>query len=400
MWDCWGSDVRRVAAALLAVAALAAAAPAGARDRIVVHSRDGRVVERVRIGPEGVTITTRGGRDSIIDADSLGVGPIVVDDSNSKVRLMSDVTVKPGERVDGDAVAIFGNVRVSGTLTGSAVAVFGSVTIDPGASVGEDAVAVMGTQHSSGGVGGSEVAVLGSVDLRRGATVGQDAVAVGGRVVEADSTHIGGQSVSVSMLPLSLGLPGLGVALGIVFLGWLITVFFGWLAGTLFPDRLARVAVTSSRHTFLSIVLSLLSVFVWPTVAVLAAATIVGLPLGILMLLVWPVLVYAGQVSATYVLGCKLMRRRLGEGPVLGPVAAGSGFIAALFALAVICYHAGGLAGAFSLFFGLVAMLLVVGLTIIGTGAVLLSRFGGRERGAGPAGHAPGVTPVPGAATT
>ena len=69
------------------------------------------------------------------------------------------------------------------------------------------------------------------------------------------------------MLPLTLGLPGLPVVLGLVFLGWVITVFFGWLFGVLFPERLASVAVTSSRHTFLSIVLAVLSLFLWPVIA-------------------------------------------------------------------------------------------------------------------------------------
>jgi hypothetical protein len=66
---------------------------------------------------------------------------------------------------------------------------------------------VLGGQHSSGTVSGSEVAVLGSVELKRGASVGGDAVAVGGHVVDADSSRIAGQSVSISMLPLTLGCP-------------------------------------------------------------------------------------------------------------------------------------------------------------------------------------------------
>ena len=129
-------------------------------------------------------------------------------------------------------------------------------------------------------------------------------------------------------------------------------------------------------------------------IAVLISCTIVGLPVGILMFLLWPVLVYAGQVSATYVLGCKLLRRRLGEGPALPPVMAGSLLIALFFAASIICFNIGGLGGPFALFFGLVGSLVLGGLTTIGTGALLLSRFGSRER----AEHAsvPGAIPVAG----
>ena len=125
----------------------------------------GRVVERVRISSSGVQITTRGGKGVSVVTDTLGHGPIVVDEGTGLVRFLSDAVVRRGEHVDGDVVAIFGNVHVVGQITGAAVAVFGSVTIDTCGSVGGDAVAVIGGQHSRGQVSGSEVAVLGSVEL-------------------------------------------------------------------------------------------------------------------------------------------------------------------------------------------------------------------------------------------
>jgi hypothetical protein len=383
-----------VAASLVAPCGVAAArsekvtVTTSDRGTVRVREVNGRVVERVRIGPEGMTVTTRSGRDSVLSFDSLGKGPIVVDEGTGLVRFLSDAEVKRGEHVAGDVVAIFGNVHVAGQVTGAAVAVFGSVTIDTSGTVGGDAVAVVGNQHSSGQVSGSEVAVLGSVELKRGASVGGDAVAVGGRVADADSSRIAGQSVSVSMLPLTLGLPALPLVLGMILIGWLLTLFFGWLFGVLFPARLARVAVTSSRHTFLSIVISLLSVFLWPMIAILLMATIVGLPIGILLILVHPLVVYAGQIAATYVLGCKLLRRRLGEGPALPPIFAGSLLIAAFFAVAAVCFTFGGLGAALALFFGLVGALVLFGLTTIGTGAFILSRAGGRVKGEPDAGAA------------
>ncbi len=404
----WGSDVRPAVLSLFtAVALLATAGSAEARREKVtqtttdhgtvrVRELDGRVVERVVIDDHGVTVSTSNG-DSLVAGDSLGHGALVIDEGNGIVRFLSDARVKPGDHVDGDVVAILGNVHVAGEVTGSAVAVFGRVEIEKGGSVGGDAVAVFGGLKHAGVASGSTVAVLGGVDLQPGASVGGDAVAVGGGVSDPEGTHVAGQSVSISMLPLTLGLPALPVVLTAIALGWLATVFFGWLFGVLFPDRLARVAVTSSRHTFLSIVISLLSLVLWPMAAILIMATIIGLPVGIVLWLAYPVVIYAGQLAATYVLGCKLVRRRLGEGRPLGPIAAGSALIAFFYAAAAIAFAAGGIGGAFALFLGLVGLLVLLGLTAIGTGALLLSRFGSRSRGD----DAPMPVPAgaPGAAT-
>lgn len=382
MLGCWGSSTRSLALAALAAASLAVGGgEAFARSHVTVTDDSGRVVERVRITSSGVQITTRGGRGVSVVTDTLGHGPLVVDEGTGMVRFLSDAEVRRGDHVDGDVVAIFGNVHVAGQVTGAAVAVFGSVVIDTSGTVGGDAVAVLGGQHSSGQVSGSEVAVLGSVELKRGASVGGDAVAVGGHVVDADSSRIAGQSVSISMLPLTLGLPALPVVIAMILLGWVITIFFGWLFGMLFPARLARVAVTSSRHTFLSIVIAVLSIFLWPMIAILLMATIIGLPIGILLVLVHPVVVYAGQIAATYVLGCKLLRRRPGEGSALAPIVAGSLLIALFFIAAAVCFTFGGLGAALALFFGLVGLLVLTGLTTIGTGALILSRAGSRARG-------------------
>ncbi len=385
MWECWGCSPRSVVLAALAAALLAAgSSEARARSHATVTDDSGRVVERVRITSSGVQITTRGGKGVNVVTDTIGHGSIVVEEGTGMVRFLSDAEVRHGDHVDGDVVAIFGNVHVAGQVTGDAVAVFGSVTIDTSAAVGGDAIAVLGGQHSSGQVSGSEVAVLGSVELRRGASVGGDAVAVGGHVVDADSSRIAGQSVSVSLLPLTLGLSALPVVIAMILLGWVITIFFGWLFAMLFPARLARVAVTSSRHTFLSIVIAGLSILLWPMIAILLMATIIGLPIGILLVLVHPLVVYAGQIAATYVLGCKLLRRRLGEGSALAPIVAGSLLIALFFAAAAVCFTFGGLGAALALFLGLVGLLVLTGLTMIGTGAFILSRAGSRPRGEAP----------------
>jgi hypothetical protein len=46
-----------------------------------------------------------------------------------------------------------------------------------------------------------------------------------------------------------------------------------------------------------------------------------------------------------------------------------------------VCFTFGGLGAALALFFGLVGLLVLTGLTTIGTGALILSRAGSRARG-------------------
>ncbi|MCC6649940.1 MAG: hypothetical protein IT348_02185 [Candidatus Eisenbacteria bacterium] len=383
----WASSVaRRVLPALLLVTF---AVPALAKVTIKSAADSGRAVSRITISGDGVEVvddSRQGTRVRIAaDIDSLGVGSILVDEGSGIVRFLSDAEVKAGERVDGDVVTIAGNIKVAGEVTGAVVSVFGGVTLAPGAIVGGDAVAVLGSVRSAGQVTGSTVAVLGSARLDDGGTVGGDAVSVGGAVEESDSTRIAGQSVSLQFLPLTLGMPILPTVIGFIVLGWLLTLLFGWVFASLFPERLKRIAVTSSRRTFLSIVVAVLALLAWPVVSLLLIFTLIGAPIGVMLWILFPVASYAGQLAATYVLGCKLLRRRLGEGGALAPIMAGSTLLALFFVAGALLWTLPGLPTAVALFLFLVALLMKVGLTTIGVGALLLSRLGVLPRDIGAA---------------
>lgn len=347
---------------------------------------------RVTVGPNGVVVTDAGdgGRVSITtDADSFGAGAIVVDEGSGIVRFMSDAEVKAGERVDGDVVALAGNVKVAGEVSGAVVSVFGSITLDRSAKVDGDAVSVLGGLRSAGEITGSAVSVLGGFRLTDSARVGGDAVCVGGTVQDSDSSSVAGQVVSLGFLPLTLGMPVLTTVLAFIALGWALSIFFGWIFAALFPGRLARIAVTSSRRTVLSVVVALVAGLCWPVVAILLISTIIGAPVGVLLFLLVPAANYAGQLAGTYVLGCKLLRRRLGEGGALGPIVAGTGLIALFFVAGALLWLKPGVSTAVAVFLFLLGILLQIGLSTIGTGALLLSRFGARPH------ELPGETVAP-----
>lgn len=347
MWASWAS--RLVKGSLPAFAALALAAGVAAAGVTVIKGGDsGQVVRRVHISSGGVTVdrTVKGGGAGVVisDSDSTGDGAVIVDSGAGMVRLFSDARVAPGEHLDGDVVAVFGSVHVAGDVTGSVVAVFGSVDFEPGASVGGDAVAV------------------------------------GGAVEDAEGVRIGGQTVSVGLAPITFGLPGVPVMLAFLALGWIVTLFFGWVFAALFPERLARVAVTSSRRTLLSLVLGMLAFLVMPVLAILLIVTVIGLPIGIMLPFAYVALVYAGQIAGTYVLGCKLTRRPLGGRGAMPAIVAGSLLVASFFAVGVILWSSPGTARTIAVFFHLVGLLVMTGLSLIGSGAFLLSRLGTRPR--------------------
>jgi hypothetical protein len=252
--------------------------------------------------------------------------------------------VPAGERVTGDVVTLFGSSDVEGEVTGSVVAVFGSVRLLPGA------------------------------------TVDGDVVTVGGGVEQTEGTNVGGQVVSIGLFPFNLGMwgmPGLPVMLGCIVVGWLTSLLVGWIFTLLFPQRLVRVAATASRRTAASFFLGLLSFPGSLLAIVLLVVTVIGVPIALLFPLVFGIMVYAGQLAATYVLGCKLVRRPLASGSgLLLPMVAGLTFVGAFFAIGAVLGTSPGVVRIASLFFGLLGILLVFGLSCIGAGAFLLSRFG------------------------
>ena len=363
----WASRQHRLLSSALAVAAvLTLTIPAAAMlpGRISVHSRHSSGNKRVEIDQHGITVT---GADA--DSDSTAVtfdddgNPVRRSQHSSSdiVRLFSDATVYSGDHIDGDVVAVFGSVRVEGEVEGSTVAVFGSV------------------------------------DLRRGAFVHGDAVSVGGALHEDDGSHVRGQTVQVGFLPLTLGLPGLPVVLSMIVLALLVSLFFGWMAAALFPGRLARVAVTASRRTLASLLLGIASGPLACMACIVLLVTVVGIPIAILLPLVYMAVLYAGQIAATYVLGCKLMRRQLGVGGVTLPLSSGSVLVASIFGFSAILWETPGDTRKVAFFILLVGLLFLMGLTTIGAGAFLLSRAGSRPHDIDgpPLGISPTHAPAP-----
>ena len=363
----WASSRHRCAAALALVLSLAltvAGARAESRDtvrtarRVVIdesgvriHSLNGDSLVESTSDDQGATVTTHhaGGHRIHIsqhaihvdDNDSPSHELVSVDsDGSDLVRVFADAEVPPGEHIPGDVVAVFGSVTVHGEVAGSVVAVFGTVKLDTSAIV-----------HG-------------------------DAVAIGGGLIAPAGSKVEGNSVSLGVLPVSWGLPGLPVVLAMVLASWLSMLFLAWLLHLLFADRMMRAAQTSSRRTGLSLLMGFVSAPLMVVACVLLLVTVLGIPFAFLLPIAYAVLTLAGQLAATYVLGSKLMRRPLSEPWTFRPIVTGTLFIAAFFVIGAVFASGTGLLRTVALFFDLLGALLLAGLTVIGTGAFLVSRFG------------------------
>lgn len=354
MWPCSDSDrPSRPAAMVMAFVLLAApffamVAPATAAVEATVDSAgetlqfDSDHGPEVEIGPGGVKIRVDA-KDEIVRVH----GPVISVDSDDagRVRVFSDAIVEEGEHVDGDVVAVFGSVEVDGTVDGSVVSVFGSVILGDRADVRDDAVAV------------------------------------GGVLEMAQDARVGGETVSVGFLPISWGVPTLPFLLATIVLGLLLSVMIGWVLFVAAPDRMRRTAVTIADRTWASLLVGLIAPPVVIITIGLLFITVIGIPGAFLLPILYGGLLWAGQIAAAYVLGCKLTSRGIGGGPML-PLFAGLVFVGMFFMIGAVLATPPGFTRSMALFFSLLGVLLMVVLSAIGSGALILSRLGSRGEGA------------------
>jgi hypothetical protein len=367
--------------ALAATCALGVASSAFAKVAARSDSVATRHVKSIRVGGGGVEIVESNGStidaaDGVVqigrgtitvvsDGDSgarrrrtVVNGPgIVVDAGESGlVRVFADAEVPAEETIDGDVVAVFGSVRVAGHVKGNVAAVFGSATLEPGA------------------------------------VVDGDVVALGGALDQANNAIVNGESVSLGLFSWHPGVPTVNVLLLTVLGLWAIGFVLGWLLMMLFPQRVQRVALTASHRTAGSFVLGVASAPLVVIAVVLLMITVVGIPFAIVLPLVYLFAVWAGNLATSYVLGCRLLRRPL-DGPMSGlALAAGTLIVTLFYVLGAVLAGPQGPLRSLALFFALLGVLLALGLSVVGIGAVLLSRFGNRPRDPG---TAPAYQPVP-----
>lgn len=302
-----------------------------------------------------------------------------LESSGERVKVGDSVLVSENEIVEGDVVSIGGQVVVKGIVEGDVVAVGGDVILHDGSEV-----------HG-------------------------DAVSVGGRVREEGDTVVRGEKVSVNVpIPMwglrahDLGPPSfvsMTWKIGLIIVGLLLALLFNAVAGSRL-DLISRRAESEPGQCFL---IGLLGAFGTPIAMLISflllAITIVGLLLfPVLVIVVW-LMMFGGFIAAALAVGRRF--GQTGDASTTGVLQAARSSYGNLV-LGYLAFHA---------FFLLAILLELVGLgdnmrpimvllavlggftlafaSILGYGAVLMTRLGSQPKAAPPVPSFMTVPPPP-----
>jgi hypothetical protein len=282
--------------------------------------------------------------------------------SGDRVRFGGSVTVRAGEFVAGDIVAIGGSARIDGTVDGDVVAIGGSVDLGPDADVRKDVVVVGG-------------------QLRRaeGARVGGEVNEVG---FGAGRFWRNGEFQNFGWWPFLLPF-GSAIALMSTMVRLAVLALLGCLVVLFAHDYVERVGARAAAEPvkagIVGFVTQLLLLPILLIVILVLVITIIGIPLLLLVpfaLLALVVLFFVGFTAVAHHLG-RLVRARMGWAGENPYATALLGFVVVL--APVLLARVIGLAGGF--LFPFTATLAAIGFALeyvawtVGIGAVALLRF-------------------------
>ena len=288
-----------------------------------------------------------------------------------RVIFGSNFTLESGDEFNGDLV-VFG----------------GNVTVEEGADLNGNLVVFGGTVSTAGNVDGDVVVIGGQVNLEPKAVVSGDVVSIGGQVRKAEGATVKGEVVNNvspaiqlpngSMTP-SVDTPGIRLPavinthfnpfweFGRVLGSALVVAFLGALAALFFQEQLGRVSQAVVKQPVLTTSIGLLT-FV---VLLIAALTIIGIPLVLLSLIPLAFAWLFGVISIGQEIGDRFARAiHQNWTPV---IAAGVGTFVLVFIVASI-QSLNSLAP-FLLCLTLIVPILV---GLLAVGAVVITRFGTR----------------------
>jgi hypothetical protein len=274
------------------------------------------------------------------DVLATGSGPTVMDSVPGDVILMGrDVLFsgsaggdylgtggeqKIGGRIHGSVRAAGGQTHVTAAVDRNATIAGGSVALDSAAVIGRNAYLFGGEVNVSGTVLGSLLASGGTLTLN--GVIGRDAEISGGELNVGPRAQIAGNlryrvparkvhidpaariSGTVTALPVSRGW---GVWHWLWVLGFLVA---GAVAVALFPRFSSEAAELLARSPVRSGLVGLGWIILVAIAIVIAAITVIGIPLALLTTALYLALVYLGRVPLAVWLGALVLRGRASPG--------------------------------------------------------------------------------------
>ena len=327
-----------------------------------------QITVEIEIGDEGVIVRGSENKKSkkakigiiidddkiMVDGSSIGILDLdsalkcITIDGGGIVKFGEDLTIEEDKTLQGDVVALGGDITVLGTVTGDVVALGGDIT-------------VLGT------VAGDVVILGGDLYIKSTGTIKGDAVTVMGKVHQERGAEIRGQRVGV--LPISLKiLFSMFLAFSII-----ISLLLVILAVLLAPKNVDRICEAIELDSLKSALIGIVAAIVF----VLLIITVIGIPVAFIAYFVAGFMGFAG---ISLFMGTKLHK---GSGLSLSsPLAksfAGAVLLELVFVLAWL-FNLGGdaLSPLFWLFL-LIGCIIISVANLVGLGAAFWTRFGKRS---------------------
>ncbi len=256
-----------------------------------------------------------------------GAGPAQAGDD--QIVISGDVHVARGEKLD-DVLVVDGRVTIDGRLEGELIAISAPVRI-------------------SGTVDGDVVALTDRAVIERGARIGGDLVYADKRPRVADGATIEGTTRRFDLDEVTEPFGAFATRIAVWLAISVSSLALGFLLLWLAPRALEAALWTARTSTGASIGMGLAAFFGLPVAALLAIATLAGIPLGIVLLLALLPLYAIGYTTSAWLLGRALVR---------APAAAALAFLAgwAILRLLALVPWLGGLVWFAAAVFGLGAL--------------------------------------------
>jgi len=273
-----------------------------------------------------------------------------------RVKVGNSVEVEEHELIQGNAVSIFGGLKVDGKVTGDAVSVFGDLQLGPSAVVNGDVVCVWGHLEKSGD-----------------ATVRGETISIG----SANMADVGITAPGVfPFMPFGGGIFKIFLRI-VLFLGAVLLLL---LIMYFIPGRMERAADHAAASFLKSVGMGAL-IFVFGSILVLIVAviigiTIIGIPVSILLVLCYVAFIFLGYFVGAFALG-RVVSRKFDIGTDSRYVQG----IIGLLILAIFGIISSGMSivvplGPVTLLISLIGKFLSFLALLTGVGAFILSRAG------------------------
>ncbi len=212
------------------------------------------------------------------------------------LRVNGPITVNANEEV-GTVVVVSDNAVVSGIVRHELIVINGDATV-------------------TGTVEGSVTVYRGTLDLSGNARVTGDVNLIDSNIVRASSSTVQGSINNSSFNWSGWELFAFSVYLWIS--GTILLIVAGLIFAAVGGRQLMAAGDLMTRQTGTTILAAVLVGFGIPILAVVAMATVLGIPLGLgLLLFLIPALWFFGYLAAGAKLGMAIMRQQTGEHPYL-----------------------------------------------------------------------------------